>query len=164
MQASNELVCNQHSKYSSSKNINSSLERFSVNKLISKFENNASNVVPAFDDHAIVDEVDVKKLSLILGHEPENKEIADIQDNKTDDDQPDLETDESSGEKSKIKLDVSMEGFTEATDITTPVEMAQESAPSKRDDLDTSYQISDIPRINHSKSISTWNQPISFST
>merc|ERR1712013_479037 len=79
------------------------------------------------------------------GHEPENKELADIQDNKTDDDQPDLETDESSGEKSKIKLDVSMEGFTEATDITTPVEMAQESAPSKRDDFDTSYQISDIP-------------------
>jgi len=38
-----------------------------------------------------------------------------------------------------------MEGFTEATDITTPVEMAQESMPSKRDDFDTSYQISDIP-------------------
>merc|ERR1719312_2076205 len=88
---------------------------------------------------------DVRKLSVILGHEPENKELADIQDNKTDDDQPDLETDESSGEKNKIKLDVSMEGFTEATDITTPVEMAQESAPSKRDDFDTSYQISDIP-------------------
>merc|ERR1712142_362437 len=47
--------------------------------------------------------------------------------------------------KSKIKLDVSMEGFTEATDITTPVEMVQESAPSKKDDFDTSYQISDIP-------------------
>ena len=121
------------------------VERFSVNSLISKFENKASAEMPAFEDHAIVDDVDVQKLSLILGHEPENKELAEIQDNKTDDDQPDLETDESSGEKSKIKPDVSMEGFTEATDITTPVEMVQESAPSKRDDFDTSYQISDIP-------------------
>ena len=49
------------------------------------------------DDHAIVDDVDVKQLKVILGHEPENKDIADIQDNKTDDDQPDLETDDSSG-------------------------------------------------------------------
>ena len=101
--------------------------------------------MPVFDDHAIVDDVDVRKLSVILGHEPENRELADIQDNKTDDDQPDLETDDSSGEKSKIKLDISMEGFTEATDITTPVDMVQESAPSKRDDFDTSYQISDLP-------------------
>merc|ERR1719447_2215460 len=38
-----------------------------------------------------------------------------------------------------------MEGFTETTDITTPVEMAQESAPSKGVDIDTSYQISDLP-------------------
>ena len=38
-----------------------------------------------------------------------------------------------------------MEGFTEATNITTPVDMVQESAPNKRDDFDTSYQISDLP-------------------
>merc|ERR1711862_906315 len=61
--------------------------------------------------------------------------FADIQDNKTDDDQPDLETDESSGERSKMKNDPSMEGFTEATDITTPIEMGQESAPSRKEDF-----------------------------
>jgi len=150
-EASNEPIDESKVKYANFGNLNksaiadNSVEGFSVNRLISKFENNLSAAPPGFDDHAIVDEVDVRKLSVILGHEPENKELADIQDNKTDDDQPDLETDESSGEKSKIKLDVSMEGFTEATDITTPVEMAQESVPSKRDDFDTSYQISDIP-------------------
>ena len=98
-----------------------------------------------FEDYAIVDDVDVNKLTVLLGHRPENRELADLQDNKTDDDQPDLETDDSSGEKNKIKLDVSMEGFTEATDITTPVEMVQESVASRRDDFDTSYQISDLP-------------------
>ena len=108
--------------------------------LISRFEH-----IPQTDDHAIVDDVDVRNLKVILGHEPGNREIADIQDNKTDDDQPDLETDESSGDKLRIKPDHSMEGITEATDITTPVEMGQESAPSRRDDFDTSYQISDLP-------------------
>merc|ERR1712142_990747 len=150
-EASNELIDERKVKYrdfglvNKSATADNSIESFSVNRLINKFQNNLSAAPPGFDDHAIVDEVDVRKLSVILGHEPENKELADIQDNKTDDDQPDLETDESSGEKSKIKLDVSMEGFTEATDITTPVEMVQESAPSKKDDFDTSYQISDIP-------------------
>ena len=117
----------------------------SVMSLINRFEQNAIQPQPLVDDHAIVDEVDVKRLKVILGHEPENKDIADIQDNKTDDDQPDLETDESSGEKNKMKQDPSMEGFTEATDITTPVEMGHESALSRRDDFDTSYQISDLP-------------------
>ena len=40
-------------------------ESFSVNKLISKFENKASTALPVFDDHAIVDDVDVRKLSVI---------------------------------------------------------------------------------------------------
>ena len=117
-------------------------ERVSVLNLISKFEQKAG---PAVDDHAIVDDVDEKRLTVILGHEPGRRELADIQDNKTDDDQPDLETDESSGEKNKMRQDVSMEGFTEATDITTPVEMAGESGLSRREDFDTSYQISDLP-------------------
>ena len=120
----------------------------SVTNLISRFENRALDPIdpkPIVDDHAIVDDVDVNKLTVILGHEPENREIADIQDNKTDDDQPDLETDESSGERSKMKNDPSMEGFTEATDITTPIEMGQESAPSRKEEFDTSYQISDLP-------------------
>ena len=116
------------------------IKKPSVMSLINKFEQN-----PQTDDHAIVDDVDVKRLKVILGHEPGNNDIADMQDNKTDDDQPDLETDESSGDKLKIKHDHSMEGITEATDITTPVEMGQESAPSRRDDFDTSYQISDLP-------------------
>lgn len=92
------------------------------------------------DDHAIHDEIDVHDLVDILGRQPANQDIDEIIDNKTDDDQPDLETDESSGEK-KMKGDVSMEGFTEATDITTPVEMRKEQ-PSRRDD--TSAQISDF--------------------
>ena len=117
-------------------------ERVSVCNLISKFE---PKVPPAVEDHAIVDDVDEKRLTVILGHEPGRRELADIQDNKTDDDQPDLETDESSGEKNKMRPDVSMEGFTEATDITTPVEMAGESGLSRREDFDTSYQISDLP-------------------
>jgi hypothetical protein len=102
---------------------------------------NVLRMVQQFEDHAILDDIDIHKMSL------GDREVADIQDNKTDDDQPDLDTDESSGDKSKIKLDVSMsmEGFTEATDITTPVEMAQESAPSRGVDFDTSYQISDLP-------------------
>ena len=116
------------------------IKKPSVMSLINKFEQ-----IPQTDDHAIVDDVDVKRLKVILGHEPGNNDIADMQDNKTDDDQPDLETDESSGDKLKIKHDHSMEGITEATDITTPVEMGQESAPSRRDDFDTSYQISDLP-------------------
>ena len=119
--------------------------------LVSRFEQQAQ---PKPDDHAIVDEVDVRKLSVILGHEPEHRDIADIQDNKTDDDQPDLERDESSGDKlelspdydlNNVKRDPSMEGITEATDITTPVEMGLESVLSRREDFDTSYQISDIP-------------------
>ena len=114
----------------------------SVFNLISKFE---TKLPPTFDDHAIVDDVDEKRLRVILGHEPGHGELAEIHDNKTDDDQPDLETDDSSGDKIKIKPDVSMEGFTEATDITTPLEMAQESGLSKPDDFDTSYQISDLP-------------------
>ena len=125
-------------------------EKPSVMNLVSRFEQQAQ---PKPDDHAIVDEVDVRKLSVILGHEPEHRDIADIQDNKTDDDQPDLERDESSGDKLvmtpdfdlNVKHDPSMEGFTEATDITTPVEMGQESVLSRREDFDTSYQISDIP-------------------
>ena len=124
-------------------------EKPSVMNLVSRFEQQAQ---PKPDDHAIVDEVDVRKLSVILGHEPEHRDIADIQDNKTDDDQPDLERDESSGEKLvtpdyelNVKHDPSMENFTEATDITTPVEMGQESVLSRREDFDTSYQISDIP-------------------
>ena len=126
-------------------------EKQSVMNLVSRFEQQAQ---PKPDDHAIVDEVDVRKLSVILGHEPEHRDIADIQDNKTDDDQPDLERDESSGDKMvitpdydlNVKHDPSMEGFTEATDITTPVEMGQESVLSRREDFDTSYQISDIPQ------------------
>ena len=117
----------------------------SVHNLISKFE---QKVQPTFEDHAIVDDVDERRLTVILGHEPGHRELAEIQDNKTDDDQPDLETDDSEGEKNKLKPDISMEGIegvTEATDITTPVEMAQESGLSKRDDFDTSYQISDLP-------------------
>ena len=101
---------------------------------------NVRRMVQQFEDHAIVDDIDLQKLTS-LG----DREVADIQDNKTDDDQPDLELDDSSGEKSKMKQDVSMEGFTETTDITTPIEMAQESAPSKGVDFDTSYQISDLP-------------------
>ena len=117
-------------------------DRVSVLNLISKFEQKAG---PTLEDHAIVDDVDEKRLTVILGHEPGRRELADMQDNKTDDDQPDLETDESSGEKNKMRPDVSMEGFTEATDITTPVEMAGESGLSRREDFDTSYQISDLP-------------------
>ena len=134
-------------------------EKHSIMNLVNTFKQQAQ---PLPDDHAIVDEVDVRKLSVILGHEPENREIADIHDNKTDDDQPDIETDDSSGEKIKmmpdnddlkmsgntdlkVKHDYSMEGFTEATDITTPVEMGQESVLSRKEDYDTSYQISDIP-------------------
>ena len=117
-------------------------EKVSVFNLISKFEQQSK---PTFDDHAIVDDVDEKRLTVILGHEPGHRDLADIQENKTDDDQPDLETDDSSGEKNKLKPDVSTECFTEATDITTPVEMAQESGVSRRDDFDTSYQISDLP-------------------
>ena len=117
-------------------------ERVSVFNLISKFEQKAQ---PPLEDHAIVDDVDEKRLTVILGHEPGRRELADMQDNKTDDDQPDLETDESSGEKNKMRPDVSMEAFTEATDITTPVEMAGESGLSRREDFDTSYQISDLP-------------------
>ena len=101
---------------------------------------NVRRMVQQFEDHAIVDDLDLQKLTS-LG----DREVADIQDNKTDDDQPDLELDDSSGDKSKMKQDASMEGFTETTDITTPVEMAQESAPSKGVDFDTSYQISDLP-------------------
>ena len=111
---------------------------------------NVRKMAQQFEDHAIVDEIDIQKLTS-LG----DREVADIQDNKTDDDQPDLDTDESSGDKSKIKLDISMEGFTEATDITTPVEMAQESAPSKGVEFDTSYQISDLPE---------WSKDIRMST
>ena len=133
-------------KYTNSKFETEQTEKkISVTNLISRFENISFDPKPMADDHAIVDDVDVNKLTVILGHEPENREIADIQDNKTDDDQPDLETDESSGERSKMKNDPSMEGFTEATDITTPIEMGQESAPSRKEDFDTSYQISDLP-------------------
>ena len=84
--------------------------------------------------------MDVDHLVHILGRQPANTDIDELIDNKTDDDQPDLETDESSGEK-KMKGDVSMEGFTEATDITTPIEMVREQ-PSRRDD--TSAQVSDF--------------------
>ena len=103
---------------------------------------NVQRMVQQFEDHAIVDDnIDIQNIKS-LG----DRDIADMQDNKTDDDQPDLDTDDSnSGDKSKIKLDVSMEGFTEATDITTPVEMAQESTQSRGIDFDTSYQISDLP-------------------
>ena len=142
LQASNiEKEC----KYGQQNLTSENNENSSVSSLINRFEqiNNIPN--KPTDDHAIVDDVDVKQLKVILGHEPENKDIADIQDNKTDDDQPDLELDDSSGDKSKIKQDISMEGFTETTDITTPIEMAQESGPSKGVDFDTSYQISDLP-------------------
>lgn len=101
---------------------------------------NVKRMAMMFEDHAIVDDIDVQKLQS-LG----DRDIAEMQDNKTDDDQPDLDTDDSSGDKSKIKPDVSMEGFTEATDITTPIEMGVESALSKGVDFDTSYQISDLP-------------------
>ena len=101
---------------------------------------NVRKMVARLEDHACLDEVDVKRLNS-LG----DGDIADMQDNRTDDDPADLETDDSFGEKSKIKLDISMEGLTEHTDITTPVEMGLESAMSKRDDFDTSYQISDLP-------------------
>ena len=103
---------------------------------------NVQRMVQQFEDHAIVDDnIDILNIKP-LG----DRDIADMQDNKTDDDQPDLDTDDSnSGDKSKIKLDVSMEGFTEATDITTPVEMAQESTQSRGIDFDTSYLISDLP-------------------
>ena len=117
-------------------------ERFAIQPTV-PMECSVSNVrrmVQQFEDHAIVDDIDLQKLTS-LG----DREVADIQDNKTDDDQPDLELDDSSGDRSKIKLDVSMEGFTETTDITTPIEMAQESAASKGVDFDTSYQISDLP-------------------
>ena len=117
-------------------------DRFAIQPTV-PMECSVSNVrrmVQQFEDHAIVDDIDLQKLTS-LG----DREVADIQDNKTDDDQPDLELDDSSGDRSKIKLDVSMEGFTETTDITTPIEMAQESAASKGVDFDTSYQISDLP-------------------
>ena len=120
-------------------------EKTSVFSLINKFEQIHDDVKPPAEDHAIFDEVDVKRLKVILGHEPENREIIDIQDNKTDDDQPDLETDDSSDGKLKMKHDPSVDILTERTDITTPVEMGQESLPSRRDDFDTSYQISDLP-------------------
>lgn len=142
LQASNiEKEC----KYGQQNLTSENNENSSVSSLINRFEqiNNIPN--KPTDDHAIVDDVDVKQLKVILGHEPENKDIADIQDNKTDDDQPDLETDDSSGGKNKMKHDPSMDVLTERTDITTPVEMGQESGISRRDDFDTSYQISDLP-------------------
>ena len=45
-------------------------EKPSVMNLVSRFEQQAQ---PKPDDHAIVDEVDVRKLSVILGHEPEHR-------------------------------------------------------------------------------------------
>ena len=142
LQASNiEKEC----KYGQQNLTSENNENSSVSSLINRFEQINNIPIKPTDDHAIVDDVDVKKLKVILGHEPENKDIADIQDNKTDDDQPDLETDDSSGGKNKMKHDPSMDVLTERTDITTPVEMGQESGISRRDDFDTSYQISDLP-------------------
>ena len=142
LQASNiEKEC----KYGQQNLTSENNENSSVSSLINRFEQINNIPIKPTDDHAIVDDVDVKQLKVILGHEPENKDIADIQDNKTDDDQPDLETDDSSGGKNKMKHDPSMDVLTERTDITTPVEMGQESGISRRDDFDTSYQISDLP-------------------
>lgn len=101
--------------------------------------NNTPATAPphAHDDHAILDDLDVHHLDL------EPRDIDAIVDNKTDDDQPDLDTDDSSGDKLKMKADVSMEGITEATDITTPVEMRMVPS-STNQEVDTSAQVSDF--------------------
>ena len=66
-------------KYTNSKFETEQTEKkMSVTNLISRFENISFDPKPMADDHAIVDDVDVNKLTVILGHEPENREIADI--------------------------------------------------------------------------------------
>ena len=100
---------------------------------------------PLYEDHAIHDDLDVERLGAVLA----TRDLDDIRDNRTDDDQPDLETDDSSGgdqQQPKIKPDISLEAITEATDITTPVEMmVQETGAAEADH--TSAQISDLSEM-----------------
>ena len=110
------------------------------------------------DDHAILDELDVTRLAHLA-----SRDIDAIVDNRTDDDdQPDLDTDDSfaggggGGEKMHEQpaaavdsTSIIMEGFTtEATDITTPVEMRLTTTAvascSLLAEADTSAQVSDF--------------------
>jgi hypothetical protein len=100
------------------------------------------------EDHALRDELDVERLGTVLAM----REIDDIRDNRTDDDQPDLETDDSSGGidhqlqmQPKIRPDASLDAITEATDITTPVEMLIREATYTAG-ADHTLDLSEIPR------------------
>ena len=102
--------------------------------------------------------MDVDKLGSVLAV----RDLDEIRDNRTDDDQPDLETDDSSGGGEQLQLqqrmkpDTSLEAITEATDITTPVEMQMREATctntggmAEAGADHTSAQISDLSEMPH---------------
>ncbi len=111
----------------------------------------ASSIPPPqlHEDHAIRDELDVEKLGTVLA----GRDLDEIRDNRTDDDQPDLETDDSSAgeqlqqQQPRIPPDTSLEAITEGTDITTPVEMLIKDAGGMAEADHTSAQVSDFSEI-----------------
>jgi hypothetical protein len=105
------------------------------------------------EDHALWDDLDVEQLTTIL----DTKDLDVIRDNKTDDDHPDLETDDSSGgelqqqqQLPSLLLETSVDAITEATDITTPLEMLVRDLTTVTAETDhTSAQVSELSEIVH---------------